>query len=638
MRRFYATSAAVLMGATLLAADAGAVPTREQYRYFRALSIDLQGRVPTVREVAEFERPGFNVDGWIDQRLTGPAYAERMRRLYMDLLRLEVGPMFNFVVNPMILRRARMNDPTGRPVFVYFRRGQRRDGVTIDSDFCMSPEETGVTISANGQVSGTARNIDRDVWESRTVEVRPWWLYRDYRASAPTQRITPAAGANSGTELVPQPALLVEPDNRTPSVSVRVCREESQSADRGTIYLSGRTAALPRTSPYPGGRVTAPPTDGAYARARRGQSVSCLTGSGISISNECGCGVGLERCMPGTTLGNDPGSFMLPDNIPLGVNEALDQRNQSQGDWSRFWWSQEAVHFLDDLFANDRDFREVLTSPGTVVNGPLSQFYRGMASTTCCGNGINFDYAEPTSLFETARVPNLLPQQLATWQRVENRGPNAAGVLTMPIFLTKYGTRRARAHIVYNAFLCRQFVAENLQLQPSTEPNLMVRSGCAACHVALEPLSAYFARVQESGWTFYPAQQFPVQNTNCNMRGGALPGTCSTFYDPQFTTPTNGMLRGAYGSTTNADAGPVGMGRAITAMPEFAQCAASQVAESFLGRSLTRDDTLLREQLTAALRNGGFHPRALVRAMLRADAYRNANNLSAAAWREGAMP
>ena len=43
---------------------------------------------------------------------------------------------------------------------------------------------------------------------------------------------------------------------------------------------------------------------------------------------------------------------------------------------------------------------------------------------------------------------------LDRWDRVEDRGPRAAGVLTMPVFLTKYASRRARGAAVYQAFLC----------------------------------------------------------------------------------------------------------------------------------------------------------------------------------------
>lgn len=641
MRWFHAMSAAALaVGVSAVARPAAASPTREQYRLFRALSIDLQGRIPLPDEIAAFERPGFDLDAWIDQHLQGPAYAERLRRVYMDALRLEVGPMFNFVSNPLVLRRVRVIDPDGNPTYVYFRRAQRRDRVESDADFCLSPAETGVTIARNGQLSGAARPVDRAVWNQRTVTVRPWWLYRDYRSASASQRIAPGVGVGSAMALSPVAALLTDADNATPTAAVRVCREEAQTADRGAVYLSGRVAALPRAEVYPGGRVTPPPTDSAYARSHASAMVSCTSGTGISLSDDCGCGVGLERCMPGGSLGNDPPAFNLPDNVPLGAGQALDSRAQSQGDWMRFWWAQEAVHFLDDLFARDRDVRGLLTDRGTMVNGATAQFYRGFAGTTCCGGGPQFDYVEPAALFDPARVPaDLTPHDLATWRRVEDRGPHAAGLLTTPIFLAKYGTRRARAHIVYNAFLCRQFVAENVALTPSTEPDLMVRSGCAACHATLEPLSAYFTRVTESGWTFLPPDRFPTLNPACASRGGSAPnGGCRTYYDPAFGSADRGMLRGAYGSTAHADEGPAGLGRAVVDAPGFAACVARNVSESFLGRSLTAEDQGLQESLVAALRTGGFRMRGLVRALVRTDAYRNANNLASGAWREGSMP
>ena len=167
----------------------------------------------------------------------------------------------------------------------------------------------------------------------------------------------------------------------------------------------------------------------------------------------------------------------------------------------------------------------------------------------------------------------------------------------------------------------------------------MVRSGCAACHATLEPLSAYFTRVSESGWTFLPVADFPVLNPACATRGGNSPnGGCTSFYDPAFGTAAQGMLRGAYGSTEHADEGPAGLARAVVDTPEFASCVAQNVSESFLGRSLTAEDQGLQETLVTALRTNGFRMRPLVRALVRADAYRNANNLASGAWREGSTP
>src|SRR5512140_3017066 len=53
-------------------------PTLDDYRHFRAVAIDLLGRMPTREEVAEFEKPSFSLDAWVDGHLQGGTYAERL--------------------------------------------------------------------------------------------------------------------------------------------------------------------------------------------------------------------------------------------------------------------------------------------------------------------------------------------------------------------------------------------------------------------------------------------------------------------------------------------------------------------------------------------------------------------------------
>src|SRR5260370_1385428 len=59
----------------LVARDTRAGRSLPDYRYFRALSIDLVGRPPTRYELAAFERPSFDLDGWIAMQLAGTGYA-----------------------------------------------------------------------------------------------------------------------------------------------------------------------------------------------------------------------------------------------------------------------------------------------------------------------------------------------------------------------------------------------------------------------------------------------------------------------------------------------------------------------------------------------------------------------------------
>src|SRR5262249_45284038 len=110
----------LVMTTLLLLASATEARTLDEYRHFRTLAIDLIGRVPTRTEIAAFEKPDFDLDGWIDKRLREPGFADRLTRVYMDLLRLEVGPAFNFAPPVATLRRVQIMGPDKQPLSLYF--------------------------------------------------------------------------------------------------------------------------------------------------------------------------------------------------------------------------------------------------------------------------------------------------------------------------------------------------------------------------------------------------------------------------------------------------------------------------------------------------------------------------------------
>ena len=605
--------------ALLFARDTRASWELRDYRTFRALSIDLLGRPPTRDELAAFERPGFELDAWIDTHLTGAAYAERLRRIYMDLLRLEIGPSFQFVPGPLVLRREQIVGPDGAPMYVYFRRGQRRVDPATDGDFCLTHDDTGLSFPPNAVSIGMPWPVEQAALDARTVVVRPWWLYADYRAAIPTE-LYRTDWAKRFPGFVPVPGLLVEPDGKTRTTEIRVCREEAQTADSGIVYASGR-APLKKGDPTPGGRLTQPPGDSAFARAAKGRAVSCLSGTGFQNSLECGCGIGLERCVPGAGPQFDPIAFAMPTHAPLGGELPFEATPQPASAWEKAWWSEEAQRFLDRIFVDDRDFRDVLLSRATEVNGPLAQFYRFMAGATCCGPGADAGYSQPEPLVDPGAVPDaLVPQDTATWLPVADRGPHASGILTMPIFLTKYGSRRARAHVLYNAFLCKDFVAESVKLAPSTEPDLTKRPGCSTCHQTLEPMAAYFTRVVESDWTWLPATVFPMaQPPRCAKQPNNP--LCKQVYDSAFD-----QLRGAYAAPSHAEAGPAGLARDLASAPELAPCVVQNVAQSLLGRQLAAEDDPWKTRLVKVFVDGGYRMRALVRAIVTSPRYRAGND------------
>jgi hypothetical protein len=170
-------------------------------------------------------------------------------------------------------------------------------------------------------------------------------------------------------------------------------------------------------------------------------------------------------------------------------------------------------------------------------------------------------------------------------------------------------------------------MSDHVDLMPSTEVNLMVREGCSTCHATLEPLAAYFSRIEETSWTFLPEAQFPADNAVCKMNAqGKMPGFCEFFYDPSFSSKTAGKLRGAYASADHASRGPAGLAADVVSQPAFASCAVERVASSFLGHPARDDDQKLLAELTKTFTLSGFKMKALVGALVRSRAYKAAND------------
>ena len=193
--------------------------------------------------------------------------------------------------------------------------------------------------------------------------------------------------------------MVFEPDGITPTTEVRVCREEAQASETGHIYASGARAsqaagahARPPPSPRPAGavhratpgreapaapdRLRPPPGDDGYAKQHKGEEVSCRGAVGASMTVDCGCGVGLEHCLPGDGFGQDPRAFSFPTHIPLGLDLPFAAGPQNASSWNKLWWSQEAQALLPPpLRRATATSARCSRAAGRHVNGPLAQFY-----------------------------------------------------------------------------------------------------------------------------------------------------------------------------------------------------------------------------------------------------------------------
>jgi len=233
-----------------LTTDANAERSLADYRYFRSLSIDLQGRMPTRAEIAAFEQDSFDLNGWIDQQLHTAAYADRVRRVYLDLLRLEVGGSFQFVQSETVLRRVSVLGPDGKPTNIYFRLGQRRSRPETDISFCLTQAETGVQFPHFAEPTGTEIPVSQAVLDKYTRVIKPWWLYRDYASQAPTdlydaikwQQKTPGFALAAG---------LVSDDGIDPNTQIRVCAEETELGPVASIVRRSPPRTRPSTSARP---------------------------------------------------------------------------------------------------------------------------------------------------------------------------------------------------------------------------------------------------------------------------------------------------------------------------------------------------------------------------------------------------
>ncbi|MFO0673028.1 MAG: hypothetical protein U0235_26015 [Polyangiaceae bacterium] len=164
-----------------------------------------------------------------------------------------------------------------------------------------------------------------------------------------------------------------------------MCREEAQTPERGTLFAPPRADAK-KLPPLPAGRETPFPFEDEYARKHRGEPIACTTQLALAASADCGCGQGLERCVP-TGYDYNVVFNVAPRAEPVGLAGAVATAAKHDVAVPRHrFWREEVTRPMSRVFSDDRDVRELVTGRYTYVNGPLSQFYRFVEPGNCCGH------------------------------------------------------------------------------------------------------------------------------------------------------------------------------------------------------------------------------------------------------------
>jgi hypothetical protein len=277
----------------------------------------------------------------------------------------------------------------------------------------------------------------------------------------------------------------------------------------------------------------------------------------------------------------------------------------------------------------DLPYTELLTGRTAFVNGPLVHFYKYQTQIPA-----HVRYNEMP--VDPALLPDLQYDDEDTWVPIQ-LGEEQSGVLTSPLFLTKYQTNRARSNRFYNAFLCQPFQPPEDGLPGLAEGDatldLSQRAGCKYCHTILEPASAYWGRWAQYGAGYLDPETFPPYNPDCEwcaVSGSSCSPECSRYYvlDPLASEedPYVGWLQSyeflGQQHHANIEEGPRMLVQRGLVDGRLPNCVSRNAAAWLLGRDLAPEEAVWVEELALAFTNSGYNYKALIKAIIDSDHYR----------------
>jgi hypothetical protein len=210
---------------------------------------------------------------------------------------------------------------------------------------------------------------------------------------------------------------------------------------------------------------------------------------------QCGCGAQLKHCFVNTSSSrwNNP---ELPHLLDMGQLIRDSMREQ-------------VLRLVDDVSQGGYAYTEMIQSTRVHENGVL-RFYRRHQSM--------MDFIEPfyrRSTLGEAAVDDLVDWH-EPWEAYDNI-PNSrhSGVLTLPAFLMRFTTNRARANRARTVFAGQTFQPPGEVPGELKGDDLTKRQNCRGCHETLEPLAAFFSPFLESNFARRTDTDFPIYDPKC---------------------------------------------------------------------------------------------------------------------------
>lgn len=333
------------------------------------------------------------------------------------------------------------------------------------------------------------------------------------------------------------------------------------------------------------------------------KGTDCSSSQGV-LDNECGCGPEMRWCSAGS----------VQRQIVDGFRDSMDK-------------------LISSVITDDRPYTDLFTANEMWVNGPMAHFLRYQTAWS----GPARVYPSPVS---AGVIPpeEVLPFTASdTWIKLPVASDHA-GILTHPAFLLRFQTRRARANVVYNAFLCTPFQPPEGGLPPATDaealnPDLQKRAGCKYCHALLEPAGAFWGRWAERGAGFLNPEEFPAVREDCYSCATSNIGCsseCRSFYQTTALSvaevPFLGQLQAFVfldeSHVEHVDAGPSLIAMRAVADNRLPMCVAERTSEWLMGRTMTPEDAGTMQELAAEFVASGFSYKEMVKAIVTSDIYR----------------